>query len=354
MGTIVARKTRAGSVRYRAQVRVSRDGHCVSESRTFSREAMAKEWMRRRERELEGSDALAAAAHHGVTWRVVLMRYHAEACAGYGRSKKMAIKALASEALADKNILTMKASDYLEHIRARRAAGVAPSTANGDLVWLRIVARYARTAWNIPVSLDQINDAAQQARASRLTAKSRRRTRVPTADELRLLQASLEVVRPRSKMPMVLVMWWAIYSCRRLSELASIRRDEIDWEAKVYRVRDIKHPLGSHGNTKEARMTPMCALVMREIIRRVPDRDGRVLPFTDSAVGNAWQEVCRLIGVVDLHFHDLRHEGASRLAEDGLTIPQMQAVTLHESWSSLQIYVNMASRRRERVDYWSA
>lgn len=354
MGSIVARKTSTGAIRYRAQIRIKRDGINHIETKTFSKESMAKQWLRGRETALDDPAALAVATHKGITWHALLMRYHAEVCVGFGRSKKMAIKALASEALAGKNALDMRASDYLSHVRGRRETGIAPSTANGDLIWLRIVARYARAAWNIPVSLEPINDAAEQARAARLTARSRRRSRVPTRDELWQLQTSLETIRPRSKIPMVLVMWLAIYSCRRLSELLSIRRDEIDWVAKVYRVRDIKHPTGSAGNTKEALMTPMCELVMREIIRRVPDADGRVLPFSDRAVGKSWQDVCAMIGIDDLHFHDLRHEGASRLAEDGWTIPQLQSVTMHESWSSLQIYVNMAGRKRERLDYWSS
>jgi site-specific recombinase XerD len=59
----------------------------------------------------------------------------------------------------------------------------------------------------------------------------------------------------------------------------------------------------------------------------------------------------RILGIEDLHFHDLRREGASRLAEDGATIPEIQSVSLHESWSSLQIYVNMKPRTGERAEF---
>lgn len=352
MGSIVARKTASGSTRYRAQIRIKRAGVDHIETKTFSKETMAKQWMKRREAELEDPATLEAAAFIGVTWAQILERYFAEVnWADFGRSKRMAIKALAEAEFAKKNALTMRASDYLEHVRLRRAGGTGASTVNNDLIWLRLVARHARTAWNIPISLDPINDASMQARASRLTARAAVRDRVPTTAELKLLESSLDAIRPRSKMPMVLIMWLAIYSCRRLSELTRIRRDEIDWSAKVYTVRDVKNPAGSAGNHREAHMTPQCERVLREIIASVPDEDGRVLPFSDRAIGKAWQTVCGLLGIEDLHFHDLRHEGASRLAEDGWTIPQMQSVTLHESWSSLQIYVRMAGRKRERYDF---
>jgi integrase len=39
-----------------------------------------------------------------------------------------------------------------------------------------------------------------------------------------------------------------------------------------------------------------------------------------------------------LHFHDLRHEGISRLFEMGRSIPQVAAVSGHRSWQSLQRY----------------
>jgi hypothetical protein len=57
-----------------------------------------------------------------------------------------------------------------------------------------------------------------------------------------------------------------------------------------------------------------------------------------------------MLGIVDLHFHDLRHEATSRLFEQEivdengrrkLSIPEVQQVTLHESWKTLQRYVNL-------------
>ena len=60
-----------------------------------------------------------------------------------------------------------------------------------------------------------------------------------------------------------------------------------------------------------------------------------------------------MLDIRDLRFHDLRHEGATRLAEDGATIPQIQRATLHDSWSSLQRYVNLR-RRGDRLDFAEA
>jgi integrase len=45
-----------------------------------------------------------------------------------------------------------------------------------------------------------------------------------------------------------------------------------------------------------------------------------------------------------LHFHDLRHEGISRLFEAGWDIPHVALVSGHRSWSSLQRYAHIRQR----------
>jgi site-specific recombinase XerD len=47
------------------------------------------------------------------------------------------------------------------------------------------------------------------------------------------------------------------------------------------------------------------------------------------------------LGIEGLHFHDLRHEGTSRLFEKGLSIQHVQQVTLHSTWTTLQRYCNL-------------
>ena len=53
----------------------------------------------------------------------------------------------------------------------------------------------------------------------------------------------------------------------------------------------------------------------------------------------------KFLGIENLRFHDLRHEACTRLAEQGFTIPQLQQVSLHESWKCLQIYVSAKKRK---------
>ncbi|HRM50586.1 MAG TPA: tyrosine-type recombinase/integrase, partial [Acinetobacter johnsonii] len=61
-------------------------------------------------------------------------------------------------------------------------------------------------------------------------------------------------------------------------------------------------------------------------------------------IASEFNQSCHILGMSDFRFHDLRHEGATRLAENGLTIPKIQQVTLHDTWSSLERYVSVKKR----------
>jgi len=55
-----------------------------------------------------------------------------------------------------------------------------------------------------------------------------------------------------------------------------------------------------------------------------------------------WQvSQCRELKIEDLHFHDLRHEGTSRLFEAGFSIEQVSLVTGHKDWKMLRRYTHL-------------
>ncbi|HVQ70744.1 MAG TPA: tyrosine-type recombinase/integrase [Bradyrhizobium sp.] len=62
---------------------------------------------------------------------------------------------------------------------------------------------------------------------------------------------------------------------------------------------------------------------------------------TRNRVGAAFHRSCNDIDVDDLCFHDLRHEGTSRLFEAGFSIQQVAMVTGHKDWRMLRRYTNL-------------
>jgi integrase len=55
----------------------------------------------------------------------------------------------------------------------------------------------------------------------------------------------------------------------------------------------------------------------------------------------AWERVKRRAGVVDLRFHDLRHEAISRFFELGLSVPEVALISGHKDSRMLFRYTHL-------------
>lgn len=75
-------------------------------------------------------------------------------------------------------------------------------------------------------------------------------------------------------------------------------------------------------------------------MQRQPKTDPCIFPCNRSSVGAAFIRMCKAPAIEDLRFHDLRHEGISRLFEAGYQIQEVAMVFGHKSWGSLRRYTN--------------
>jgi integrase len=69
-------------------------------------------------------------------------------------------------------------------------------------------------------------------------------------------------------------------------------------------------------------------------------KDQKLVAVTPTALRSRWNRARRISGVTGLHFHDLRHEGLSLMAQAGLDIGQLQAQSGHKTPGILLTYVN--------------
>ena len=74
---------------------------------------------------------------------------------------------------------------------------------------------------------------------------------------------------------------------------------------------------------------PVTILLQQRILTR---GQGRVFPHNHRSVSAAFTRACNKLKIEDLHFHDLRHEGTSRLFEAGLTIEKVALVLLRQKF----------------------
>lgn len=335
MGTIVARK-RAGGTRYTAQIRVRKGGRLVhSESATFGRRALALEWIRRREAELDARRARGQpyGARHTLgdllDWYVTVVGGQTR----WGRSKAADLARLRGYAIAGQVADRLTAADYITHVEGRRADGAGPATAQNDLVWIRQVLRSARPALGLALDLQALDDAAHALRARKLIGKSRHRSRrVSAAEETAILEY---LDRRRGAIPMGDIVRFALLTARRQEEITRLRWDDLREGTAL--LRDVKHPRAKEGNHREFRLL----IGARDIIDRQPRTAAEVFPHNPKSIGAAFTRAMRMLGIEDLHFHDLRHEATSRLFERGYSIPEVAQFTLHERWATLQRYTHL-------------
>lgn len=338
VATIRKRANSKGEARFEAIIRFKRDGKTLHrESRTFSRLALAKDWAKARELELERPGAIENLRQPAPELRLgkLLARYvkEFETLGAWGRSKGAALKALQEMPIADKDASTLNAAALVDHVRSRRLNGTGPSTAGQDLTWIGVVLKAAKGAWGLPVNPLIVVEARETARALRLTAKGRRRERRPTADELTALEGRWARRTPH----MIDVARFAIASARRQDEIVRLLWSDLDEASHSILVRDVKHPQGAQGNHRRAKLTAEALA----IINRQPKTGERIFPYTSDAVSASFTRACKVLGIADLHFHDLRHEATSRLFEAGYSIPEVAMFTLHESWAELKRYANL-------------
>lgn len=172
-----------------------------------------------------------------------------------------------------------------------------------------------------------------------LTAKSKSRTRRPTLEELDLLLEhflSVSKARPNS-VPMHKVIAFAIFSTRRQEEITNITWADYDADKKRVMVRNMKNPGDKAGNDVLCDLPDPCA----DIIASMPKISLRIFPYSTDAISANFTRACKKLQIEDLVFHDLRHEGTSRIFELGTAIPNAAKVTGHRSWQSLQRYTHI-------------
>ena len=110
-------------------------------------------------------------------------------------------------------------------------------------------------------------------------------------------------------------------------------------------IRDRKDPREKRGNDQRIPLLSVSgfdALALIEEQRSIrANEDDRIFPYYHRSAGTAFTRACKDLAIKALHFHDLRHEGTSRLFEAGFAIEQVALVTGHKDWKMLRRYTHL-------------
>lgn len=348
MGTITKRKRADGSVAHMARIRIKDGGVVVhSETETFDREPAAKLWIKSRETELAKPGALEKLKAPDPTFAETIQKYISESRKAIGKTKAQVLNTVAANNLAKRRGSTITSADWVQFSKDLE---VQPQTAANYLSHVAAVYQLARPAWGYQLDPQVINDARKVCKSLGLTSRSRQRERRPTLDELDKLMDHFGKVKRKDATPMQLVICYAIFSTRRQEEITRQVFEDLDVEHSEIWVRDMKHPGEKEGNDVRCHLVPE-ALAIIVNRRKVPEQTGRVFPHNGESISRAFTLACTLLGIEDLHFHDLRHDGISRLFEMGWNIPNVASVSGHRSWTSLRRYTHIR-QRGDKYDSW--
>lgn len=340
MGTILNRRRKDGQSSYTAIIRLKKGGKVIhSESETFGRKALAQEWMRRREAELDQHRARGT-LHGAKTTLTSLIKWYRETVgptAKWGRTKAYDLVRLEGCAIAQRVATEITVQDYIEHVMTRRQEGAGGATVGNDLVWIGQVLRSARAGFNLPLRLDVLLDARHELRQRKVIRKSRWRDRRVTPAEDVALRDYFARRDRRARIPMSDIYSFALLTTRRQEEITEIRRTNLEHPCAW--LDDVKHPTMKEGNRKKFRMLPEAW----DIIDQQPEfaKEDRVFPYNPGSIGAAFARACKALGIKNLTFHDLRHEATSRLFERGYAIQEVAQFSLHESWQTLKRYTHL-------------
>ncbi len=134
---------------------------------------------------------------------------------------------------------------------------------------------------------------------------------------------------------MSLIIVWAIETAMRRSEIALMRWERVNREARTLWIpeEEDKNGLG--------RAVPLSARALA-ILDSLPQKSQRrVWTMGPSAITRAFGRIAERAGIDEMTFHDLRHEVASRLFEKGLNQMEASVVTGHKTLQMLKRYTHL-------------
>jgi integrase len=335
--------------RWRAQVR--RIGHRPL-SQSFASKAEAAVWGRDTEAKMDKGQSVDPGRR--ITFAGVLRAYreHVTHSKGMSRSKAQALDKI-EKLLGPRRLAEIKTPVLVAFCDTREREGAGPATILQDFTYIGTVLRHGGALIGAEHAtanaLAAVDAARRTLRHSGRVANPDERDRRPTDAELQQL-IDYWAARPRQSIPMIDLTLFAVSTAMRLGEIVSLQWEDLDEAHRTIIIRARKHPTKKATNHQKVPL-PFGTCVVGgkvidplDIMLRQPSawrRTGRIFPHSAQSASRAFQRATDELGIKDLHFHDLRHDGASRLFEAAWTIERVALVTGHRDWNMLRRYTQL-------------
>lgn len=346
MGTIVERARTDGTKTYTAQILRKKNGVILHrEAETFLKKGDAARWMRNREAALDQPDGIDIARSPDPVFKLVIDTFLADNKRAYGKTQLNLYNLIRDESpIANLRCSDIRSANIVNWGKELFESGKSAATVAGYISALGSIMKLAKPAWGFRIDASQFAEAVVALKRLELIGKSKHRERRPTLDELNKLMTYFHERSVRMHnhgvAPMHRIIAFAIFSTRRLDEILRQKRSDLDFEHKEMMVRQMKDPRNKTTNDVRCEMTDEAVLIAKAM-KVDPAAPDLLFPFNKGQVQQSFMKACQDLKIRDLCFHDLRHEGISRLFEMGRTIPQTASVSGHKNWKSLSRYTHI-------------
>lgn len=300
-------------------VRVRRKGHRAI-CKSFSYKADAIKWAAETERALQ----LGTLFEQDSTLGELLDRY-AEQVSSKKKSapdEATRIEKLKRSWLSGVYVSKLQAS-HLSQFRDELLKRVSPSTCLRDLALLSHVFTIAMKEWNYNLPSNPVTKI-------RKPSPNKPRDRRLEGNEQEQLLAELNTSGNIWAVPLV---QFAIETAMRRGELLALRWEHVHMDKRYVHLPDTKN-----GTSRNVPLSATALAVLQSLPR---DISGRVFPVHFEALKSLWQRATKRACIVDLNFHDLRHEATTRLFEKSLNVMEVASITGHKDLRMLQRYTHL-------------
>lgn len=339
MGTITQRTRKNGQTVYKAEVRIHEGKTLVSrKSATFEKMSEAERWIARTEGRMRDAPRESVISLGDLIGKYLDRMAQLKPL---GRTREKTLKAL-QKRIGDQSASKLTTQFLVDFALERKEEGAGPATVLIDIGCLHTVYREAKPILGVEINDAVFREARPLMMKLGLIAKPKQRKRRPVNDELDRLMAAFRKRQAHhsSLLPMADLTEFLIYSCMRLSEMTGLLWADVSEKQKTVVIRNRKHPTQKLGNDMEvALLGPAWTVLQRQ-----PKLSDRVFPFDARSISTAFTRTCQQLDIEDLHLHDLRRHGISRLLELGFSPSEVAMVSGHRSLNVLhQIYTNITT-----------
>lgn len=364
---IEKRTGKTGNISYRAKVRVTKKSKILdTKNKTFKTEKLAKQWadktksiLEQKYEEISEGVYRKDLAYSEITVGELIEMYieHPRLSKKIGRTKGFVLRALLNYDIANITASKLRSDDLIQHceFRLNDDTKPTPQTVYHDIIYLKSVIRTAKDVFKVNASTHYHDEAIPTLEELGLIGRPGVRSRRPSKTELAMMEAELfkRQSHKSAKIPYCDILNFSILTAMRIGEITSIKWSDLDRENKTIEIKNRKDPRNKDGNDHEIPLLGGAfEILLKQEKRKDPKNPNIIFPYNSRSISAGWQRVRNKLGIEDLRYHDLRREGASRLAEMGLPLNIIARVTSHKNLKVLHdIYAKIDIKEFGRLGY---